>query len=165
MTGPRFVDVPADRLLDQLRIIGDAVVGRGGSFQHRVMGSEVVFDITPPRAMATVRVYTSLAEGASRVRDVGADAVRVVVLAADGSRALGKSEKILRTAPAKSADRVGVFLERLTARIRVKYGEARAIPGCDACGKIMAMRTRKSDGSRFWGCTGYPECTATRRTE
>jgi restriction system protein len=37
-------------------------------------------------------------------------------------------------------------------------------PTCPACGKAMVLRTaRKGNqaGSQFWGCSGYPECTAT----
>ena len=35
---------------------------------------------------------------------------------------------------------------------------------CPACGKPMVLRTARkgsSAGSRFWGCSGYPECKAT----
>ncbi|MDO8700682.1 MAG: four helix bundle suffix domain-containing protein [Deltaproteobacteria bacterium] len=38
-------------------------------------------------------------------------------------------------------------------------------PTCAACGKAMMLRTaRKGEraGSRFWGCSGYPECRGTR---
>lgn len=38
-------------------------------------------------------------------------------------------------------------------------------PACPACGKAMVQRTAKRGtqaGSRFWGCTGYPACRATR---
>ena len=41
-------------------------------------------------------------------------------------------------------------------------------PNCLACGKPMVMRTaRKGEraGSQFWGCSGYPECKATRPFE
>jgi restriction system protein len=40
-----------------------------------------------------------------------------------------------------------------------------AAPVCAKCGKPMAMRTAKKGanaGSQFWGCSGYPECKATR---
>ena len=38
-------------------------------------------------------------------------------------------------------------------------------PACPACGKAMVLRTARKGahaGSRFWGCTGYPDCKATR---
>jgi len=41
-------------------------------------------------------------------------------------------------------------------------------PTCAACGKAMVLRTArqgKQSGSRFWGCSGYPECRGTRPVE
>lgn len=41
-------------------------------------------------------------------------------------------------------------------------------PTCAACGKVMVLRTArqgKEIGSRFWGCSGYPECRGTRPVE
>jgi four helix bundle suffix protein len=40
-----------------------------------------------------------------------------------------------------------------------------APPDCPECGKAMVLRTArqgKLSGSRFWGCTGFPECRGTR---
>lgn len=34
-------------------------------------------------------------------------------------------------------------------------------PSCPQCGGLMALRTAKSNGSQFWGCTGYPACKGT----
>ncbi|GAA0770614.1 restriction endonuclease [Ideonella azotifigens] len=31
-------------------------------------------------------------------------------------------------------------------------------PTCVSCGKKMTERARRTDGSPFWGCTGYPQC-------
>jgi restriction system protein len=42
------------------------------------------------------------------------------------------------------------------------------VPACPFCGKPMAMRTARKGaraGSRFWGCTGYPECKGTQRVD
>jgi restriction system protein len=41
-------------------------------------------------------------------------------------------------------------------------------PACPTCGKGMVLRTARKGalaGSRFWGCTGYPECRGTRPGE
>ncbi len=38
-------------------------------------------------------------------------------------------------------------------------------PACAACGKPMVLRTARKGpraGSQFWGCSGYPQCTATQ---
>lgn len=40
-------------------------------------------------------------------------------------------------------------------------------PVCPRCGKEMVLRTAKrgpNPGSQFWGCSGYPNCRATRET-
>jgi ribosomal protein L37AE/L43A len=163
--GPRFVDVPADRLLGELREIGGLIAGVGGSFVEGKQGREVVVDFVPPGGRALVRVYTSLAAGAAAVRDCGEDAVRIVVgvETPERFRPLESGQKLLRTAPRASADRVGVFLARLREQLRAAYGRAKAIPACPTCGRAMTLRESKH-GS-FWGCTGYPECKGTRRTK
>ena len=32
------------------------------------------------------------------------------------------------------------------------------IPMCPKCNVAMVLRTRKSDGGKFWGCPNYPKC-------
>ena len=42
---------------------------------------------------------------------------------------------------------------------------AHKTPLCPACGKTMVLRTArqgKQSSSRFWGCSGYPDCRGTR---
>lgn len=46
-----------------------------------------------------------------------------------------------------------------------KWGTHRAAPTCPTCNALMIMRTAKRGsnvGSRFWGCTRYPQCRGTR---
>ena len=41
-----------------------------------------------------------------------------------------------------------------------------AAPTCHSCGKGMVLRIARKGaraGSQFWGCSAYPQCTATRR--
>lgn len=45
---------------------------------------------------------------------------------------------------------------------------AMTAPTCPDCGKAMVLRTArqgKLSGSRFWGCSGFPECRGTRELE
>lgn len=37
-----------------------------------------------------------------------------------------------------------------------------AVPVCPKCGAPMVLRTRKSDGGSFWGCSAYPRCRGIR---
>lgn len=163
--GSRFVPVPAERLLGELREIGELVTARGGRFVEGVHGREVVVDVVPPGGRAAVRVYTSLAAGEAEVRDCGEDAVRlfVGVDTPERFRPLEESTKILRTAPRGAQDRAGVFLERLRGAIREAYRRAKDIPCCPQCGRAMALRKTRDGARSFYGCIGYPECRGTRR--
>ena len=39
--------------------------------------------------------------------------------------------------------------------------DSMTVPSCPACGKAMRLRTNRNDGSRFWGCSSYPNCKET----
>ena len=162
VNGPRFVEVPADRLLGTLRGIAEKVTAKGGRVVEGVQGREVVVDVVPPGGRAMVRVYTSLASGADTARGCGEDAVRLVVgvLGERGFRPMAEAEKILRTAPRAAADRPGVFLARLTERLRDAYRQAATVPACPTCGRAMVRR--ESAGGPFYGCSGFPVCRGTR---
>lgn len=164
MPSPRFIEVPADALLAELRAIGSAIEGRGGKAEQGRQGYEVVFDFTPHRGRGMVRVYTTLSVGADVARECGEDAVRVVVghRKEDRFRPLKKHRKMLRTAPSKLSEpeRVKHFLARLRKKIRLAFGDAMTIPGCPKCGAAMKLRGGKHGD--FWGCTSYPKCRGTR---
>jgi restriction system protein len=60
----------------------------------------------------------------------------------------------------------GGIRERMTqARLASREAET---PPCPECGKPMRKRTAKNGqyaGKPFWGCTGYPACSATKEIE
>jgi four helix bundle suffix protein len=61
----------------------------------------------------------------------------------------------------------GGYSERLAAarlEERKRVDRTDHAPSCPACGKAMVLRTARKGartGSRFWGCSGYPECRGT----
>jgi hypothetical protein len=160
----RFVSVPSDRLLEELRVIGEAVSKRGGSYEFGRQGREVVYDLhCHGFGKHIVRVYTSLSAGAQSVRECGEDAIRIVVgWEVDGKfKPLRPSRKVLRTAPqGPDEERVNAFLGRLRNLMREAYRQAAEIPACPKCRAAMALR--KSKNGKFWGCTSFPECRGTR---
>lgn len=164
MARPRYVQVPADALLHELRLIGAAINQKGGATVEHLAGAEVVFDYTPPGKKSCVRVFTSLADGAQAVRGCGKDAVRIVVGhgTQDDFKPLEGSQKVLRTAPQNpdESERVDAFVRRLRDILRGAYRRALEVPSCPRCHAPMKRRV----GSRgpFLGCTGYPKCRATR---
>lgn len=50
------------------------------------------------------------------------------------------------------------------ANLRQRHAAVREsdAPRCPNCGGEMVLRTRRSDGSRFFGCRAYPRCRGTR---
>ena len=165
---PRFVEVPADRFQDSLNEIGKVVEARGGSTRWIVQGRERVWELHLPAregdATRVIRVFTSMARGATVARNCGKDAVRVVVGFLDGGefRPIEKGQKILRTAPRGAEDRVAVFLGRLRDQLRKAWVRANKMRRCPLCGKPMALRkARKGVYVAFYGCTTYPECKGT----
>jgi hypothetical protein len=164
--GTKYVEVPADALNRTLADIGRKIEAAGGRFHPGRQGREVVFDITPPRASVTLRVYTSLGLGEDSVRGCGEDAVRLVLGYDDPKtekfRPLGKSRRIYRTAPqGPEEERIAAFLDRLTQALREGYAAAARHPTCPECDRPMQLRTNRQKGNKFLGCVGYPECRKT----
>lgn len=62
----------------------------------------------------------------------------------------------------------GGFTERLSrSRLETRDAQiaASGVPMCPKCGRLMRKviaRKGRNASQPFWGCTGYPECTATR---
>ncbi len=50
-----------------------------------------------------------------------------------------------------------------TEMVKEKFKPAEGVPPCETCGKPMVVRF--SAGRKFYGCSGYPECKATRAAE
>lgn len=166
MTGARFLAVPREAMIAELVAIGEAVRGRGGSYEEGRQGGELVFDVMPPGGRCMVRVFTSIAVRADEARPCGEDAVRILVCVRmpNGVQSLEAPIKILRTAPRGMPDseRVGAFLGRLRDRTRDAYRLAARRPPCPLCGRAMARRVGKAPGAvPFFGCIGFPECRGT----
>ena len=54
--------------------------------------------------------------------------------------------------PRRKSNHVG---NRRRHHSAVREGDA---PACPYCGGRMVLRTRKSDGAKFYGCASYPSC-------
>jgi restriction system protein len=63
----------------------------------------------------------------------------------------------------------GGYTEQLyRARLDARAEQDRSDPPCPKCGRPMVVRIARTGaraGSRFWGCTGYPDCKGTRPLE
>jgi four helix bundle suffix protein len=54
-------------------------------------------------------------------------------------------------------------MERLRQRRKDRADQADPSdpPKCPQCGNLTVLRTAKTTGSQFWGCSKYPECKGT----
>ena len=55
---------------------------------------------------------------------------------------------------------VAVLDEMLSSDTSLKNGNGTSL-NCPKCGKRMVKRTNKTEGTPFFGCTGYPKCNHT----
>jgi len=55
---------------------------------------------------------------------------------------------------------VAVLEDMLTSDTSLKNGNGATLK-CPECGKRMVQRTNKTEGTPFFGCTGYPKCNHT----
>lgn len=165
-----FVEVSSDRLLTTLREIGGKVSAKGGRYEEKTQGKEIVAEIAlPPSPQRSefilLKVYTSIAKGEESARGCGEDAIRIAVGSISGGEFKPVRDSILvkRTASNSVEDREGAFLARLTALLREAYAFGLGVPVCDQCGHHMAQRTNTAKGTKFWGCTSYPTCRGTKK--
>jgi hypothetical protein len=73
-----------------------------------------------------------------------------------------------KEAPAEQAVRVARYIDEKRAKaikqapLFAESGGAKGAPQCLRCGAEMTLELAPS-GTRFWGCTEYPTCKATRK--
>lgn len=99
-----------------------------------------------------LRVYTGIVGDASR--DKGKDAIRVGVFYRR------PDETIVKVAGAKRVHRVEGWKNNLSKRIDAWKDQM--FPLCDKCKMPSVERKNSKDGSKFLGCSQYPNCKATR---
>jgi len=166
----RFVEIPADTFLGALNEVGKKIEKAGGKFSQGRIGREVTFDFFHHSGSpGIVRVYTSLTEGADRLRECDSDAIRVVI-GFDGKKGfvpLSKGKKILRTARQNLApeQRPLACINRVVETLRDAYKHITRIPLCPQCNAPMVLREPKKNGKQFkpfFGCSKYPDCKGSK---
>lgn len=114
--------------------------------------AELVYE-RPVNDGLSVRVYSSITERLGSARDVGEDAIRVVVWAIKSKVIVASEKRVHRVRGWRSnlADRIA------RAILRIERDE---IASC-ACGGYWVRRTGKY--GEFYGCSGYPVCKRTKK--
>jgi len=116
-------------------------------------GCEAVYGLRLKTSVPiTCRVYTSITEGETEAREVGSDAIRVVLVSKD------LDGKIVPLAKAKRVHRVEGWRQNLINRIEQIQT---TIKRCPRCGGVLRERTNRFKKTKFYGCLKYPECRYT----
>ena len=100
-----------------------------------------------------IRVYSSI-PGNEVSRDVGADAIRVCILAQLKDRQVGIRgfSRVYRTQGWRDNLRERVLEALEFAKTKLKLCK---------CGSIMVVRKARKTGNQFYGCSQYPACMHT----
>lgn len=95
-----------------------------------------------------LHIYTSVS--GEETRDIGEDAIRVLLYDPISRTTVLSAPKILRTEGATEV------WDRIHNRLALLMTRAEAIPVCKKCGAHMVER----DGTKgkFWGCSAWPQC-------
>lgn len=100
-----------------------------------------------------LKVYSSVQRDSDHSRDVGGDAIRVVLADAGGEP---KHEAYTRI------NRTGNWETKLRIRISQVLKSIGFDVDCPRCGEMLYLRWNRHDNSRFLGCSMWPDCNGTR---
>ena len=96
------------------------------------------------------------------LKEVPADTAEYCICQRPGLRSRFAADLLAREA-VFSAEHLGRLKARLDELAAASPEDVReALRSCPLCGKPLVERQRKSDGSAFIGCSGYPSCRYTR---
>jgi hypothetical protein len=97
-----------------------------------------------------VRIYTSI-DSRGEARDVGSDAIRLVIFSPKHNRGVGSESRVYRTTGWRS---------NLQKRFGDIWEQAQTGLTKCKCGEWMVMREGKH--GKFLGCVAFPRCRETR---
>lgn len=110
---------------------------------------EVVFESTPSEKWA-IRCFTGVDKVKERSRDMGTDAIRLVLIDRESELVVANATRVHRSGSLES------LKLRLADRLAALRQAAVNTPRCK-CGAIMVRRQRKEDQIWFWGCALWNE--------
>jgi hypothetical protein len=139
---PSYVPIDAAEMQAVMRDMGfDALPQRPGA--------EIVYARTIGRRPVQLRVFSSVVPDAGVSREVGQDAIRIVLHSTTTDRPIPvEFSRVYRT---KNA------LTTLKDRAREAWSYAKDHT-CDRCHGVMVERTNRKTGERFMSCADWKEC-------
>lgn len=113
---------------------------------------ELVYEAYSKQETFTVRIFSSLSKSTGKAREKGSDAIRVQVIHTESDRPVMAQKRV---------NRIQTYCKNLRKRIRNIVGNKEHLNYCPRCDSLLVLRENKSDGSKFYGCLGYPDCRHT----
>ena len=111
---------------------------------------EYVYDIVVPGVTGyAIRIYSSIDKITSFSRDMGTDAIRLMIIKSNDYTHFGDQQKILRTTG---------WQKRVSSRILSLIEHVQST-FCAKCNSVMLIRSGVH--GKFMGCSRYPTCTYT----
>lgn len=116
-----------------------------------------------------IKVYTSISSDRRKARNVGEDAIRIVLGWEDPDgwfRCIDKGKRVFRSGGknATAHDVIKRTIDRAREMAKDAIGEQHKIKKCKACSRPMVLR--EGSNGLFYGCLGFAKnkaCTATMR--
>jgi len=100
-----------------------------------------------------IRVYTTITDQADAAREVGTDAIRVVLIHLNTGKPVWAATRVHRTQG---------WREKTRERMREAWVAVSGLKRCPQCARPMVLRRTKDKSRQFYGCVGYPECKGTQ---
>ena len=141
-----YVIVTRDRFEAEMDDMGFAHINIPGTL-------EMVFERDIPNSDFAVRIYSSIDPRHGVSREVGTDAIRVLLFNKVKDRSLKIEKRVNRTG---SEDKV-------LARVRNRARDVWAWHTNNKCSCGGVMVQRKSASGSFLGCSNYPTCKKTKQ--
>ena len=128
----------------------------GWEYKTPVRGKELVI-VVPDKDLPALEyfIYTTLTEETKQSRDLGKDAIRIVLFDVKSAKFVTSTKRVNRTEGATT------IWERIQNRLEEAQEVARHLSFCRKCGAHEVKRTKRSDNSIFLACTGWPACPDT----
>jgi len=128
----------------------------GWSYKKPIRGKELVI-VIPDKDLPALEyhIYTTLTDETKVSRDLGKDAIRITLYDVKSAKPVTGTKRVNRTEGATT------IWERMQDRLEEVKEVASRLNFCRKCGAHQVKRTKRSDGSTFLACTGWPACPDT----
>ena len=119
-------------------------------------GKELVIVAPLNKGGLEFHIYTSCTEEAGETREIGKDAIRVLLFDKNAGKSAASDKRVNRTEGGTT------IFQRIEERLASLQEIANESTFCKRCGAHLVERTNKRTQQTFMGCAAYPNCGGTQ---